>query len=1188
MASVSHPLLPTISPAKRIAVILAGGVCLCGILLFAGWLLRFDPLIQFRPYLDPVKANTALALALLGLSLLACLRRRDTSTWLALLPTSIGFATLLQYIFSIDLGIDELLIRDHLAGPSASYPGRMPTTMALNLFIAGLALTPVLRRHPVWRALSLGLVGSLCVSIGVAGMLGYLLNLPGGFGWIAGGNLSPYSGAITLLVGAAMLAAAWIVHERNSDTPPAWMPLPVIVASCALALILYTGLRERERFYAAITTKNTLDAVGSAIHLEIERQSATLERIARRWSLLEGPGSVVREADAITFLGDSTGARSLAWLSPEGRARWVYPETANSDPASVEHSRDPRRNDAMLRARSSGLPAVSATIDHPGLGPGFSIYAPILTFGGYSGYAATDFVYEAFFENLHRRLERTVADYDYTVEIGGVRVFDSRDRLARVNPLSSDALDSVFPIYDRRIRVTIEPDKNADTLHRLRLPEVALATGLGIALLIGLSVHFARAARAGQRETERANQNLRAEIEERRQAEAALQASQLAERKLGLVAARTDNIVLITRPDGAIDWVNDAFTRLFERPLFEVCGHPVADILTVADPTAAVSLRQAISNGESLSTDLFCLTPHGRHYDLSLDLQPIYAGDGRLENYIILASDITQRVETERELRRAKIEADAASRAKSDFLASMSHEIRTPMNGVIGMTSLLLHTPLSVDQRDSVNTIRQSGETLLTIINDILDFSKIESGHLELEIIPFELSPLIEETLELFSPLAASRGLDLAYRIDPSLPAWIEADPTRLRQILANLVNNAVKFTPSGSVSLEITPATLGESSVSATRTSQSLPGRAIEFFVRDTGIGIAPDRRDRLFKPFSQIDSSTTRKYGGTGLGLVICQRLTQLMGGQISVSSEIGEGSLFRFTLPLRPAASPSESRPPLPPVDRRPVTLVLESHPLNRRRLAEQIALNIGPVIVPANPVELAAMLATPKDSAFAPDLIVVDTEFLLADSDRALSARLRPLDLPILWLHPPGHSPAVEDELGSRYERLARPARTSQIISALRRHLGLETTRPAPNATAQIEHLAETIPLSILLVEDNLVNQKVALRFLERLGYRADAVANGLEAVRSLTARPYDLLLMDLQMPEMDGFEAAREIRQTLAAERQPRIVALTANALQGDREACLAAGMDDYITKPVKIQDIAASIHRLFAKPGRNG
>ncbi len=301
--------------------------------------------------------------------------------------------------------------------------------------------------------------------------------------------------------------------------------------------------------------------------------------------------------------------------------------------------------------------------------------------------------------------------------------------------------------------------------------------------------------------------------------------------------------------------------------------------------------------------------------------------------------------------------------------------------------------------------------------------------------------------------------------------------------------------------------------------------------------------------------------------------------MGGEIEVESAVGEGSTFHFTLPLRACPTPAEAIPPTPPA-RPPVTLLLESHPLNRRRLQEQLSLQVGPVLAPADVAELETMLASPGH--LRPALLVADPAFLL-DAPH-LAARLRPLALPVLWLHPQGMPPSAPADLGPPHAKLARPARTAYVVSALRRHLRLDPVRATARAAAEVEQLAEAIPLSILLVEDNLVNQKVALRFLERLGYRADAVANGLESLRALESRPYDLVLMDLQMPEMDGFEAAREIRAVFPADRQPRIIALTANALQGDREACLAAGMDDYITKPVKLGDIAASIQRQFAPP----
>ena len=1163
MKPTPHPPLLPKTLSRRLAFFLGAMVTAAGGMVLAGWWLGMDGLVQGAPHLEPVRANAGLCFILVGLCVAAQARNAKTSVWLPLLPFALGLLTLLQNIARMDLGIDQLLAHDHLSSAFSNHPGRMRPGAAASFALAGLALSPLFFKRSIRRALALGLAGSLIAALGSAGIVGHAISLPGGTVWDLG-SVSPWSGGMALLLGLALLASAWNVHRGITDAPPVWLPLPVIVASGTLTVVLWLGLREREAYFTALSIRGALNNFAGDISFEIERQASTLGRIALRWSLLEGTSAIVREADAITFVNESAGAQSLAWLEPAGRTRWFHPMTNNEGLGGYEHAREPARAAALRQARATALPAVSGTLPVGAHGPGFSIYAPVLTLNGVSGFASADFTYARFFSTLHRR--RNTDAHVYTVLVGGVRVFDSRGQLDAGE--LEGAIEEDFKIFDRRVRIALAPNpgRGGEALSRYRLPEAALLAGAGITFLLGLSVHLARVARAGQRETERANAQLRGEVEERRQAEAALRASQLAERKLGLVAARTDNIVAIARPDGGLEWINDAFTRLLGPALPEIAGRPAIDLLASHDPAALLRLREAMDAGEALSCDVACRARDGRRYDLSVDLQPVFAADGRLEYLIFLAVDITQRVETERELRRAKLEADAASRAKSDFLASMSHEIRTPMNGVIGMTSHLLQSPLSDDQRDSVNTIRQSGETLLTIINDILDFSKIESGRLELELIPFELAACVEDTVELFAPMAADSGIDLAYRIDPGLPAWIESDPTRLRQILANLINNAVKFTPSGSVSIELS---------SAPSDPLMLLAR-----VRDTGIGIPGERVDRLFKPFSQVDSSTTRKYGGTGLGLAICHRLTRLMGGHIEAASTPGEGSVFSFTLPLR-HAKPSTEAPPPPAPDPRQAVLVLESHDLNRRRLTEQIAAQLGPVLAPRSVSELAALL---EKSPLPPSAVVLDVALAAEAGERAaLAAALRRKALPVLWLHPPGRPPEHAAELGPVHASLARPARSGQVIASLRHLLAMDPApRSAGPAPLEIERIGERLPLSILLAEDNLVNQKVALRFLERLGYRADAVANGLEAISALEARPYNMVLMDVQMPEMDGLEAAREIRQRLPADRQPVIVALTANALQGDRDACLAAGMDDYISKPVKLSDIAASIQRQFA------
>ncbi|MBS0630490.1 MAG: PAS domain S-box protein [Verrucomicrobia bacterium] len=667
------------------------------------------------------------------------------------------------------------------------------------------------------------------------------------------------------------------------------------------------------------------------------------------------------------------------------------------------------------------------------------------------------------------------------------------------------------------------------------------------------------------------------DITARREAEQALRASQAEARKLSLVASKTDNPVLIGSPNGTIEWVNESFSRVMEYSLEEVVGRNPAEFMVGPDtnPRTVVQIRAAMARGQGLSTDVVNYSKSGRKYHLHLEIQPIRNHAGQLENFIAIETDITARVETELTLRRAKAEADDASRAKSEFLASMSHEIRTPMNGVIGMTSLLMETPLNTEQRDFVNTIRTSGEALLTIINDILDFSKIESGKMELERMPFDLNTCIEEALDLFALQTSAKKLELVSHIEPDVPPWIVGDVTRLRQVIVNLVNNSVKFTPSGSVAIEVrrVPVPVG--------THSDSHRFMLEFAIRDTGIGIPADRLDRLFKAFSQVDSSTTRKFGGTGLGLAISQRLTKLMNGDIRVESSLGHGSSFIFTIETEAAAQASASNPPIAVGHLRQATvLCVEDHPVTQKHLRALLDPLGAECLFAANAAEaqgIAAALDQP------PALLII------SDDETGGSSTLDALvgiKSPRMVLLPFGQNAPPAPADGLPFVTVFKPVKVSAFTHAIQvlfaPHL---SARPAAANRISDRPLAEDYPLDVLLAEDNAVNQKVALRFLERLGYRADAVGNGLEALTTLENRRYDLVLMDLQMPEMDGLEASRQIRRRLPASRQPKIVALTANAMQGDRELCLAAGMDDYISKPVKLHEIESTIRRLFAKSG---
>lgn len=633
----------------------------------------------------------------------------------------------------------------------------------------------------------------------------------------------------------------------------------------------------------------------------------------------------------------------------------------------------------------------------------------------------------------------------------------------------------------------------------------------------------------------------------------------------GLFVLDRNEIIRFANPSSA-KITGYSQSELIGKHLMEICLIRLPDGTSL--PYEEWPVPPILKKGKEFSTELI-----GYFKDPTIPVfmevhgEPLYDSES-ITGALIIFTDITERQKTQQALLAAKEAAESAARVKSEFLATMSHEIRTPMNGVIGMTSLLLDTNLTSEQLEYVETIRISGDSLLTIINDILDFSKIDSGKMALEFFPFRVNDCIEEAIDLLSQKAMQKKLGLFYLIEPDVPEYVVSDITRLRQVLVNLISNAVKFTEEGEIFIHV-------------RRELDSPDSLL-FTVRDTGIGISSEKQSKLFTPFSQADSSTTRRYGGTGLGLAISARLVNLLGGRIWLESEPGRGTIFHFTVHVEKARQITDKNlDQLTKNIKNRRVLIVDDNPTNCRIL-HHLASKWKMIPKIATSAQQALDMITAGQMF---DLAIIDMQ--MPDMDgmtlaRNLNQRFGKYKLPLILLSSMGafdSSPTIPQELFAAY--ISKPVKQSRLLDTILQILAdKEPAKEKKTNAKQLDpDLARYIPLKILVAEDNPVNQKLILRVLEKMGYLADMTANGLEVIEALKRQSYDLIFMDVQMPEMDGLEAAQRIVKEFDPTRRPVIVAMTANVMQGDRERCLKAGMDDYIAKPVQIHAIQNVIQK---------
>lgn len=622
----------------------------------------------------------------------------------------------------------------------------------------------------------------------------------------------------------------------------------------------------------------------------------------------------------------------------------------------------------------------------------------------------------------------------------------------------------------------------------------------------------------------------------------------------------------VTNLDGHFTYVNPAFAHMVGYTPEALIGKSPHD---VTDPDYQKALHQAHQKRQAGINNAYetRLRHRNGHGIYVLNSGVPYRLDGEIAGSIVVVTDLTQRKKIEHAQEKARQEAEAAARAKSEFVANMSHELRTPLNAIIGLSDLLLETKLSYEQLEFVKTVRQSGEALLSIVNDVLDFSKIDAGKMTLLTEPFSLRQCVEDAVDLVATQATQKGLELITYINPKLPLVMKGDESRLRQVLVNLLNNGVKFTDKGEVVL-------------AVRGKQKENGRyQLHFTIRDSGIGIPAERLDMLFQPFTQIDSSASRRYSGTGLGLVISRRLVEMMGGHIWAESREGYGSTFYFTI-TSTVASQSEERPSQWRLAGKRI-LIVDDNEINRLILTRQLAgWGLECTAVASGQEALQQLQQSPPYDAAILDMQMPEMDGLMLA--RAIFDLPLPLLPPLILLSSMGEF--VTGKASGFFDaQLSKPVKPSQLQRALLRVLSPEATMLLslpPSQKQPTTEISQSQPLRVLVGEDNLTNQMVLKQMLAHLGYQADIASDGHEVVAALRRQPYDVVLMDIQMPNMDGLTALQIIRSEWSAVEQPYIIAVTADALAGKREKYLAAGMDDYLSKPIQMDTLATMLSKV--------
>ena len=1145
-------------------MVCGGLVALIGVSVLIGWHIGSTRIIGIYPDLSPMQYMTALLFLMCGVSLVAgtvkvacCLR----------LPVILsGIVCLCGMLVSLHYVTHGRVAANEIFEFLPRFPGQ-PTVLpspptALGFLLCGLAtvllnlrIRPRLKRFLIW------IIATPAVALSLMVLSGYAVGLTATYIWGKTVGMALNSAVAMTLLGAGLILA--LFNPRRVLLADRWLPIPIAVATLTGTLVIWQALKANEAAFMKGQTVLVMEDLLTDAQYRLEGPLRALDRKRLRWTQRNGLPYQDWKADAETYLATEKIFTALEWADSSWYVQWVVPESLGKVIVGYDLRKETRWDaaTALRRAEDKNEVAISPPIPLLQGGTGMIFYYPLYAEAQFDGFLIAVLQLKDFFQSVVS--ERIFDDYTVTIYEGD-RVLIGKDEIPA--GMQAVTVEDYFRFNGHEWKIRLTP--LTVPVIAGNMPNVILLLGALLSATLSALVYGVQISLRKNRIIQVTDRKLRLTLTEKETAKAQLEA-----------AGRIAQV-------GSWEILSDQKTVYWSEITCQIHEMESGTQITVEEginfyhpedrERIAQIVTEAFEKEIPFEFEARLQTAKGRVIWIHTRGEVARDLDGHVIGMRGVVQDIDERKrnsellkERNRLLVEATAKAEANAKAKAEFLANMSHEIRTPLNAIIGMSELLMDSALPAREREFTETIHSSGDILLGLINDILDFSKIEAGKFDLEELPVHIRHCLESGIDIVATQASRKKLNLAYWIAPEVAEVILGDPTRLRQIFVNLVTNAIKFTARGEVFIRL-------------EVRQTAAGAVLHSEVRDSGIGIPQERMNRLFQAFSQVDSSTTRRFGGTGLGLAISQRLVDKMGGRIWAESEVGKGSVFHFEIPLRPVAAPPEL-----PAERVVAqsfhdlrVLIVDDTATNSWILQNQLeAWGMKPVIF-SSPVEALGELR--KGEKF--DAAILDV-FMLEMDGYELAGEIRKLrpkrELPILLLTSPDDHQDKIIALGISAV-LTRPVKKAALLHALENALHtahLDTATPSTGAVPMVPRLATKLPLRILVAEDNPVNQRVAALLLRRMGYEPRIVSNGLEALDSLRKQDFDVVMLDVQMPEMDGLEAARRIIVNYGDRPRPWLIALTANALEGSRDECLQAGMDDYITKPVRVTDLARALTR---------